>query len=469
MTKSIAEILDASIFDGLQNMIANLGTGQDKRSHNRFINTKRLSSQVHAGGCSELDELYRGNWVAGKLVDIIPDDMTREWRTHISEDPAIIAAIEKEEKRLALPYNFNEAHKWARLYGTSGILLGLNDGKSLEEPVDLDDIQEGDLKYIKPIDRTMMYQDISNTVELTLDPTDPNFGLPEYYRMINTSKRVHNSRILRFDGVKLPHYQMQHNGYMSDSILDRLYDPILDFTIATQAASSMIHNMNQDVVSIEGLMQMLQTKDGEALIQKRWSMVALWKSFNNMLIIDSKETVTKHTQTFSGIPDLIDKYGKIVGSGGDVPATRFMGSSPGGLNATGESDLRNYYNMLRSRQKNEYGPKLDFFDTILVKNIGIDPDSIDLSYEWNSLDHLTEKERADIQKVHADRDAIYIREGVVDEITVARQLQKDRVYSDMSPELFEEPEEPEEEEDPVPPKPEEDPDEEEEEDDSGDD
>jgi len=467
MNKPLAEILDTSFIDGIQNLITNLGTSADKRAYTRFTNGRRLSQQfVGQAGNSEIDDMYRANWVAGKVIDIIPDDMTREWRTLNGDDPDVIAEIEKEEKRLNLVGQWNEAHKWARLYGTSGILMAVDDGKELYEELDPDDLRPGALRYLKAVDRTMMYQDNlgEDQVEITLNPLDPNFGLPTYYRFTHNSQRIHNSRILRFDGVKLPHYQMQQNGYMSDSVLDRLYDPILDFATSTQSASSMIHNMNVDVVSIENLMALLQSKDGEALIQKRWSMVALMRSFQNMLIIDSKEKVETRTQSFAGLPDLIDKFSKILAAAGDIPATRLLGSSPGGLNATGDSDLRNYYNMLRSKQRNQYSPLLDRLDLIMCKSLAL-PDHLALTYDWNSLDHLTETEKATLESTRSTRDANYIREGVIDELTVAKELEKNKTYSAITPELLEEsdPEEEEEEDDPIDPEEEEEEDEEDEE------
>lgn len=40
----------------------------------------------------------------------------------------------------------------------------------------------------------------------------------------------------------------------------------------------------------------------------------------------------------------------------DILATRFLGQAPGGLNATGESDLQNYYNMIDAFQRLVIGP-----------------------------------------------------------------------------------------------------------------
>lgn len=414
--------------DGLENLAASLGSSTDKRHKSRFVNCHRLSSNNPV----EINNMYRTSWPAGKVVDIIPDDMTREWRRFTNPDPDIVKALEEEERRLNLQGNFNMSHKWGRLYGTCALALALDDDEP-ENPIKFDRIRPGSFRHVKPLDRTLIHQDLST--KLTLDPMDANFGLPEHYRIQQTSKAIHNSRMLRFDGVKLPHYELQHSGYMNDSVLDRVYDSILNFSIATDSAASMIFNMNIDVVSVDGLMDLLQSPEGEMLVKKRFSLVSLMKSFNNMVIKDNKETWERKTHTFAGLPDLIDKFSKILAAATDIPATRLLGSSPGGLNATGESDMRNYYDMLKSRQVTEYGPMLYRIDKLMAANLGL-PEDIDLSYEWNPLVQLSEKEQAELEKSRSERDANYIREDVIDRVTVAKELKTRGTYANIPDELL---------------------------------
>ena len=423
--------------DGLENLAASLGGGNDKRSRSRFTNCHRLSSDSPI----ELNNMYRTSWAAGKVVDIIPDDMTREWRRFTNDDPKIVEALEEEERRLNLKAHFNQSHKWGRLYGTCGLVLALDDDEP-NQPIAYDRLKPGSFRHVKSLDRTLIHQDIGT--KLTLDPMDVNFGMPEFYKIQQTGTSVHNERMLRFDGVKLPHYELQHAGYMNDSVLDRVYDSILNFSIATDGAASMIFNMNVDVVSIEGLMNMLQTDVGEELIKKRFSLVSMMKSFNNMVVKDTKETWESRTHSFAGLPDLIEKFGKILAAATDIPATRLLGSSPGGLNATGESDMRNYYDMLKSRQVNEYGPMLYRIDRLMAANIGLNPDT-DLTYEWNPLVQLSEKEQGELENQRSTRDVNYIREGVIDGATVARELSARGTYNNIPDDLLEhdDPEDPE--------------------------
>ena len=431
-------ILDADdkLFqDGLENLVAQLGTERDKRSHSVFVNAKRLSAE---GGQEELNALYRTDWLAGKVVDIIPDDMCREWRSFTGDiDPEIVTTLEEEEDRLELSFNFNLCHKWSRLYGTSFIVMDIDDGQSPEEPLDFNRIKEGSLKHIKTLDRHQMSH--QQSVPVT-DPFNPNFGFPEYYYVHESTVRIHYSRVLRFDGVRIPYHEFRRNNYYSDSILDRLYDALTNFNTASNSAASMIYETNVDVMKIKGLMSYLSSSEGESLLRKRFALAGQLKSFNNMLLLDQEEDWQTQSNTFAGLPDLLDRYALFLSGASDIPATRLLGSSANGLNATGEGDLKNYYDAIRSIQKREYKPKLNYFDRIMFASLGIDYEE-SKQYEFNSLFQMTPKEISDMNFVDSQRDQIYLINGVITEDIVAKELKQNDVYTNIDDDYIRELEE----------------------------
>lgn len=435
MSEPNAKIIedDKSVLrDALENLIANMGTSQDKRAYSKFNNNKRLSA---TGNKQELTDLYRTNWLAGKIVDIIPEDMTREWREFNGDiDPKTIGKLVAEEDRLQLSNAFCQAHKWARLYGTSFIIMSIDDGQTPDKPLDIKRIKKGGLRHIKVVDRHRLNHADQQPVA---DPLNPYYGFPEMYRFHETSVRIHCSRVLRFDGIELPFTDFRENNYFSDSILDRLYDDIINLTTVTTGAATMVYDTNVDIMKIKGLMDYLQSAEGEILLRKRFTLAGLQKSFNNMLLLDNEEDYTSKTNTFAGLPDLIDRYNQLVTAGADVPATRLFGSSATGFNATGEGDQKNYYDKLKSDQKTDYKPRLDYFDKIMAQSLGIGLDA-DLSYEFVSLFQMTPKEQAELEFSKAQRDQIYHMLGVIDELVIAKELNQDGTYSNITDDFIEE-------------------------------
>jgi len=423
------------LMDGLENLVAQLGTGQDKRNASKFVNAKRLSVQ---GNHIELNALYRTNWAAGKVVDIIPNDMTREWRTFSGEiTPEQIKILEEEEDRLLLISAFRQAHKWARLYGTAFIVMSVDDGNFPEEPLDMNRVTKGSLRHIKVVDRHRI-----NHAEVMpiSDPLNPSYGMPEFYRFNETSVKIHYTRVLRFDGVLLPFDEFRRNNYFSDSVLDRMYDTLTNFSTVSDSAASMVYETNVDIMKIKNFMSQISTPQGEELLRKRMTLAGVLKSFNNMLLLDTEEDFETKTQTFSGLPDLMDRYGWQLSAASDIPATRFLGQSASGLNATGEGDLKNYYDKIAADQVADYKPQLDYFDHIMAKSLGFVDDS-DLSYKFDPLFQMTETETAAVELSNAQRDALYWDRDIVTDVHILKDLKQNNVYTNISDEDIEQLEE----------------------------
>jgi hypothetical protein len=93
------------------------------------------------------------------------------------------------------------------------------------------------------------------------------------------------------------------------------------------------------------------TPDGERKVTDRYRIAATGKSINRMLILDGKEKYERKSASFQTLPDLMDRFFQNVSGAADIPMTRLFGMSPGGLNASGESDLRNYYDRIASSQE----------------------------------------------------------------------------------------------------------------------
>jgi len=65
------------VIDSLKSLVTGLGTSKDKRSG--------LSHYLRLLSPDELTAAYRCDWLARKVIDIIPNDMTREWRDFLNQ------------------------------------------------------------------------------------------------------------------------------------------------------------------------------------------------------------------------------------------------------------------------------------------------------------------------------------------------------------------------------------------------
>lgn len=411
------------IGDGLENVVAGLGGSRDKRSYNQYSFVTPLDRVT-------LENMYRGSWLAKRIVNSVADDMTREWLQVKFDDPSgkHTMTIEKAEKKFAVRAKIREALYWARLYGGGLVIIGTAD-KDLSKPLRVDAIRQGGLRYLHVVDRWR----VSAGAEFCKDLTSPNFGKPEYYVLAESSVRIHHTRILRFNGQKLPYFAWQANGYWDDSELQHVYDSLMNCDQTTSSIATMLFEANVDIIKSEQLADLLSTKDGESKVTKRFQLAAMMKSFNRMLLLDSTETFEKKQNAFTNLDKILEKFMIDVCGAADIPMTRLFGQSPGGLNSTGDGDIRNYYDMVSSKQEAEMRPQLEYLYEILCRSeIGATPDDFD--FDFNPLWQISATEKSSIQKNEADRDKVYLEAGVITEVMVAKELKERGTYPNMTDE-----------------------------------
>lgn len=409
------------VSDGLENVVAGLGTDRDKMSYSVYGMPRVLTRM-------ELENAYRGSWLSKKIVNAVADDMTREWRHVVfdDDDGENQFAIEQAEKRFSLKGKINESLRWARLYGGALLIIGTRD-KDLSKPLNVQTIRKGDLRYLHVMDRWR----VSPAGSLCMDLDSPNFGMPEYYMLAESSVRVHHSRVLRFNGQKLPYFAWRSNAMWDDSELQHVLDSLTNCDTATRGIATMLFEANVDVVKAEGLADVLARKDGEAILTKRFQIAGILKSFNRMLLLDGTESYEKKSNSFANLDKIVQQFMVDVSGAADIPMTRLFGQAAGGLNATGDNDVRNYYDMVSGKQETEVRPQLEYLDEVLVRStLGFMPD--DYRFDFNSLWQVSDTEQATIEKTRADRDVAYLNAGVVTEGVVARDLKERGTYRNLT-------------------------------------
>ena len=187
--KSIKEKPRFRVNDGLRNIYTNIGTQNDSRMHNRW-------GYSHFFLYEELDCAYRESSVARKIVDIVANDATRNWRTFKNKDNE---QLHRAEYDLMLPQHFNELLRLSRLSGGS-LMLMMIDGQDLSKPLDIKKIKKGDFKRLLNFDRYEVYPSDTNVT----DVLSPNYLLPEFYMISGGEFPIHYSHFVRVNGEWLP-------------------------------------------------------------------------------------------------------------------------------------------------------------------------------------------------------------------------------------------------------------------------
>lgn len=85
--------------------------------------------------------------------------------------------------------------------------------------------------------------------------------------------------------------------------------------------------------------------------------------------------------TFTGLPDVYDRVMMDVAGAARTPVTKLFGRSPAGMNSTGESDLKNYYDYIDGLRETELRGIIERLLPIMALSAwGRIPDDMDIDF-----------------------------------------------------------------------------------------
>lgn len=374
----------------------------------------------------DLMNAYSGSWIARKIVNIPAQDMVREWRDWKGQ-PDQIEAIEAEETRLNVRQKVEEAQIRARLMG--GAVIYISDGTNPASEFKPERVRKNGIKFLSVFSRVEC-----QAGELEQDPMKENFQKPAYYTVRNV--RIHPSRLVVFlgDASPEPLYNFGVNYGWGNSVLVAPWRAVTNLDGAYANSASLIFEANVDVIQLPEMLDQMNDKDYVKRLLDRMLLAAMNKGVNKSLLLDKEETYTRNPYSFAGIPDMIDKFVQAVCGAADIPATRFMGMSPAGLSSTGESDLKNYYDMIKAHQTLKVTPAMTRLDEALIwSSLGARDASI--WYDWASLWQMTEKEMAEVLDKKATAAEKLVRTGLISQPALAAAVVNDLVESGIYPGL----------------------------------
>ena len=420
-------------FDGWFNQTTGVGA-QNGRASMRF--------GVMEGeylGLADLENLYNFDGVCARVVDAVPEHALRQGFTvstgESQEETALLAAIDD----LHVVEFVRRAWTWGRLFGGGALLIGADDGCAPDEP--LDESQLRRVLWLADIDRRDLYP---LTWESDFD--SPRFGQPVLYsltRMGGTRSQtltVHHTRLVRFEGpTPTRRRRLTLNGW-GDSVLQRCYQEVMQLRGAFAASGELVQQASQGVLKMRGLMDMMAS-DNDDLVKRRLWLMDQSRSVARSILLDAdgEDFSRVDAGSLSGVADIMDRMVNMVASVSKIPVTVLMGQAPAGLNATGDSDIRNWYDALASEREHVLRARLDRIVRLVLisregPTRGVEPEG------WRvvlpSLWQPTPVEEAEIRAKQATIDTAYITAQVLtpEEVAVSR-FRKEGYSTDTSIDL----------------------------------
>ena len=374
-----------NLFDGLRSALIGTGTSRDARTSYTYGLVPLTQQDIAAA--------YSGSGLLRKICQIPALDMVREWRTWNGLEADQVAKVYAEEKRIGLVGLVRQAEV-LRALGGGALIMGLPGDPS--QPARATD----KLAFVHVVSRWHLTFD-----RLQDNPTREGFGEPEMWTMNSTDgqKRIHPSRVIPFRADRTAALAMptinSADAFWGESTVSQVLDAVKDSDAARAAFAALLHKAKSMRIGIPNLYEMVAAGK-EDQVFARLSILATAESMHNAVVFDNGddegkggEAITDAEYNFAGAKDMLYAYGEFVAAISDIPATRLLGRAPEGMNASGDSQQKDWQKKVRAMQELDLTPCLDRLDPHLLAAAGASATNANAT--WDPLDTPSEKENAE--------------------------------------------------------------------------
>lgn len=414
---SILSEAKKAVLDSFANMMTGVGLAKyDKMMHRQVLPGAELPY-------TDLDNLYRFNGFARKIVDRPVSDALRQgFEFRPVEARPVNDEFQRALARLRFTRHARRLLCWDRAYGGALMVVAVDDGLELSEPVNEAGIRR--VLYLETYDKESV-----QPWKYDEDALSENFGRPKTYlvspQISSGAHRpqfeVHHTRCVVLDGLDVPHRTRAIKSGWGDSIIQLIYDRLRGLSGAYQSVERIIDEFILGVFKMEDLFSYVEQGREDVLV-KRLREIDRSKSVMNSVLIDKEEEFERLASTVTGLEGLLTRLEIALAAVGSQPATLLMGQSPSGMDATGESDLKLYYDLVKDLQRDKLRPVIERVARYVALSLddefrGTGP--VEPAIEFASLWQPTDKERAEIRKLMSEADTNYVTVGVLTEEQVA--------------------------------------------------
>jgi hypothetical protein len=370
---------------------------------------------------STLLALWRGDDMGARIAEQPPRDALRSELLIDVGDPEVSRTVRGKLDDLQLVPRLLDGLIQERVFGGAATLLVVDDGRSLDLPIDTSRVASVralvhlEAQYLLP----SRWDD---------DPLSPSFGKVLIWRTTPTgtgsiATEIHRDRLLIYPGIETTAQVRRERQGWGDSAYFRLWRPLQQWGAAVEGVGVLLGDKSK-ILKMRGLAELLGAND-RSVVESRASALFDLLATYGIGIIDADESLERFEATLTGVPDTLDRLTSRLAAAAGIPVTVLLGEAPAGLNATGDADVRNYYDRLQADRTAKIVPLVERVVRLVLLSktgptVGVEPPMWSASFA--PLWQPTPSEEADIEAKQAQTDKTLVEAKIrtVDEVRAHR-------------------------------------------------
>lgn len=423
--------------DGYYNVLNKYGTQHDSTEYYQWASGSAVSD-------TELADLYAGNGLFSTIIDAPADDATKNGIDLGIKDKDLQKQIDNHLQTIRYQSKFAKALRWARLFGGAAVVMLVDDGRLLQDPLNWRDVHG--VEELLVYGRNEMYPLWVSGYENNPDDEDyrrGGTGIPEYYQVnsVYGNYVVHSSRCLVFHNSDIPESSTMANLYRTWGIPEylRIREELRNASIGPGYSIRLLERLSMVTYKMKNLAGVLSTADGEDTVLQRMEMLDLARNLLNMVIIDADgEDVGVQSLSVAGVKDILDNACAMLSAVSHIPQTRLFGRSPAGENATGESDLENYKEFVGGLQNGDLRDNTRTLVELVLRGMvwsgeikEVPEYTVTYKSAWSPSDDekaTQDQAVAAAQLTRAQTASTYVTNGILESAEVRRALVQDEQF-----------------------------------------
>lgn len=347
-------------------------------------------------------------------------------------DPKVLDAMMAADKRMGMNNQMLEFIRMGRCFGIRVAMFKVDstDPNYYANPFNIDGVTPDSYRGIVQIDPYWIAPELS--MAAASDPMDMGFYEPTWWNI--KGRRVHKSHLCIFKTGEVPDVLKPTYFYGGVPVPQKIYERVYAAERTANEGPMLAMAKRTIAIHCDVAAALANPKEFDLRMEQ-------WQSYMNnfgIKILGTDETMEQFDTSLTDLDAVIMTQYQIVAASANVPATKLLGTTPKGFNATGEFEESSYHEELESIQSHDLTPLLERHHQLLIRSeiapkFKIAP--FDTTVAWVALDSPTAKEQADTNFVKAQAASLFSQIGAIDgEDERARLISDpDSGYSGMPP------------------------------------
>ncbi len=377
-----------------------------------------------------------------KIADVPAKEATRRWIkiTSVDQDGDKTDRIQAIEEALAyfkVRDAFRDAIRRDGLMGRGHVFIDtgeddrsspIGNGKSAGSR---QKIKKGGLKAVRSIDPLWVYPQAYNS----RDPLAPDFYRPTSWFVMG--KEIHATRLLTLTARDVPDILKPAYSFGGLSLTQIAEPYVMNWLRTRQSVAEIVSAFSVFVLKtnlltgLQGGASSTGAYSAPALPSDGAGLDARLMLFNLLRDNRGVMAIDKDAEDFANVSAQLGTLDKLqaqaqeqMASVASIPLVKLLGITPSGLNASSDGEVRVFYDDVHAGQEDHLREPLQvIIDMVQLHLFGDVDESIRFNFEplWT----MSEKDRAEVDKLEAETDQIHVDSGVLAPLEVRQQLAND--------------------------------------------